>query len=765
MPPRTALFRSRIWALSTALAVWALALGVALLDNRPPTPRSSDAPTASFSAARAADTLDHLMGDGLPHPIGSPANARVRQRIVERLRELGYRPEIQETFVCSDLRSFCGTVHNVVTRIDGKRPGEAILLASHYDTVPASPGAADPMAGVASLLEVARILGNAPTPVRSVILLWVDGEEAGLLGSTAFVESHPWAAEVQAVVNLEARGSSGPSVVAYTSNGDLPLIQRLAAAAPHPEGSGAITALAGLLPNATDQRIYRRLGAPAIDFGFAGSMRSYHSGRDTLAALDRGSLQHHGENLLAMARSLAWDGRADAGRDAVFFSAGPWMLWWPAWLSPILAAVALLTVGAATGRSITRGALRAGQLLWGMAGLLLALLGGTLAGFALDRIRAEVVPIPSDWVAHPEPTVFALWAAVFGGVTLPLAAVARRAGHRGLASGAWLVWSAGALAAALLLPTVSYLLILPALTAGAVLLALDRRRADRAGEAGRLFVASLAGAGVALLLFVPSLWFLKVLVGLAALPVVALLTAIPLTAMGPLLVPLNRRWLPGAVALGLAGILLVPASLTPTFTVESPQWLSLLYILDGETGEARWLSTGSPLPDELKRAADFGWDGRPLPWSTQEIGPTAPAPALALAEPALEIDRVERGQGGKRIVHGRLRSPRGAPVLHLVVPPSGDLGAVRLGGVEVPDDRMGYRRYARGYRVITCWTVPAEGVPVELVLDGPEPVELTLVDRSFDLPDEGAPLLAARPPTATPAGNGDSTVVLTRLRL
>ena len=62
---------------------------------------------------------------------------------------------------------------------------------------------------IATHLLAQQILAGAPAdvflPAGAAPMERV--EEAGLLGATAFVEHHPWAADVMGFVNLEARGS------------------------------------------------------------------------------------------------------------------------------------------------------------------------------------------------------------------------------------------------------------------------------------------------------------------------------------------------------------------------------------------------------------------------------------------------------------------------------------------------------------------------------------------------------------------------------
>src|SRR5262245_36181663 len=214
--------------LAFALILLALALLLAVVQSRPPAAKAKDVPLTEFSAGRAREVLTGLLGDGAPHPVGSPANARVRERILAHLRWLGYAPEVQESFSCGPGGSPCARVANVLARLPGREPGKSVLLTAHYDSVGAGPGAGDDLSGGAAVLEIARVLKAGPPPRHGVLLLLDDGEEAGLLGARAFAERSPAMNEVGAVVNLEARGSSGPSMMFETSGPDVWTVSRFA---------------------------------------------------------------------------------------------------------------------------------------------------------------------------------------------------------------------------------------------------------------------------------------------------------------------------------------------------------------------------------------------------------------------------------------------------------------------------------------------------------------------------------------------------------
>jgi hypothetical protein len=179
-----------------------------------------EADATQFSAMRAVEQLGQLLRESVPHPMGSPANRVVRERILARLRQLGYEPELQPaTFGC-DLYAVCGTPVNIVARLGtaAETTASGVLLSVHYDSVPAGPGASDDGAGVAEALEIARILKLRPPPIHPIVLLIADGEELGLLGSQVFVDHHPWAAGIKAAVNIDNRGTSGPALMFETGS-------------------------------------------------------------------------------------------------------------------------------------------------------------------------------------------------------------------------------------------------------------------------------------------------------------------------------------------------------------------------------------------------------------------------------------------------------------------------------------------------------------------------------------------------------------------
>ncbi len=209
---------------------FALALGILLT-------------AAANAAAETPRSLAARLADLGPRPLRSDAHAQAVELLLSELRDAGLQHvEARVTSMSADLADAdafspegLGEVptdssgsdgaeakqlilQNLTAVLPGRETGE-IVLSAHYDTVPASPGAGDDASGVGTILAAVREL--ARTPLRhDVRLILFDGEEAGLLGSRAWVESlsQDERDRVLAVVNVEGvgwEGSAGGAVHSF----------------------------------------------------------------------------------------------------------------------------------------------------------------------------------------------------------------------------------------------------------------------------------------------------------------------------------------------------------------------------------------------------------------------------------------------------------------------------------------------------------------------------------------------------------------------
>jgi hypothetical protein len=291
-----------------------------------PEPLGADAPDVIFSAARAEAILGDLLKENVPHVSGSAANAVVRDRVVAHLESSGYEAQIQSRFHCNPEFGSCSPVENIVAVKPGSEGEHAVLITAHYDSGWAGPGAADDGAGMAAILEIARMAADFPPFRNDIIFLVSDSEENGLLGADAFAEHHPLFEKVKAVVNLEARGVTGPSGMFETGDGNRSIIRMFSKSVDRPVGNSLIYEIYKTMPNDTDYSVYKRRGVMGVNFAFAQGVPVYHSAIDDIDHLDLGSLQHHGDNTWGMLKVLGERrigsiiSREDAGYIDVFAS-------------------------------------------------------------------------------------------------------------------------------------------------------------------------------------------------------------------------------------------------------------------------------------------------------------------------------------------------------------------------------------------------------------------------------------------------------------
>ncbi len=251
-----------------------------------------------FQTERALSRLSRILGDQAPHPVDSVANDSVRSRLLSEIRSLGFTPIVRDNFHCSEGRESmrCARVRNVMFWV-GEQGPNAVMVASHYDSVPAGPGAGDDGAGVAASLEIAALLKGKNLP-RPVLVLITDGEEIGLVGAASFVDKDPFAKLVSAVVSMEARGVSGPVAMFQTSTPNGRDISALKSDIKTASTNSLAADVYERMPNGTDVTEYLALDVDVGNFAIGGSPEFYHTPRDNLAMLDKRSFFHMGVSAL-----------------------------------------------------------------------------------------------------------------------------------------------------------------------------------------------------------------------------------------------------------------------------------------------------------------------------------------------------------------------------------------------------------------------------------------------------------------------------------
>ncbi|WP_421932692.1 M20/M25/M40 family metallo-hydrolase [Phenylobacterium sp.] len=782
-------------------AVFVAALIVAVWAGMTPRPLGLDAPAGAFSAGRAM--VDDRVIARTPHPVGSPANFAVRNHLVQRMTALGLGPQVQRADAFEQIPGkeplvLGGVVENVVGVLPGAdRTAPALALMAHYDSVPGSPGAADDAAGVSAALEVIRAIKTQGTPARDVVLVLTDGEEAGLLGATAFFQSHPLAPHVGFVINMESRGGGGRANMFETAPENGAVVEMFRRASPSPASSSLIVYLYKQLPNDTDFTVPRKAGVPGLNYAFIARQFDYHSPVSTPENLSQGSLQHLGDEVLATTRAVAFAKTLPAkAPDAVYANTfGGHLLTYPtlvgwAVLAGIAALMALAVwrarradafvladvakgVGAALYLILTsavlfmlsRWATGAGfgfyeqQPLLAQAGLweaalLLVGIGAILfAAASVGRGRMRLGAAGLALLAGALCTALSGWNLIglgLGGAAaiIALLAFGRPAGVAGTWTGALGLAFAAVLALQVAAPTAAFLIAWPlafAALAGAV---------SALGTWRPAAVTVVVGLLAALALQWVLVFAHGVFVGIDRVEVQALFAWLAALLVWPLIQAEPEETRPRTVALVvlLLGFLTVGlVRVLPPWSARHPQPSILAYVVDGATGQAKRFSL-APNPPEWTRGvlrADGGHsvkDDAPVGWRT-ETAQSAWAKPVTPAPPSVALERLIDGSLQVRII-----PPAGARTVALDLRPTGRLTDATVNG------RPAKILAEPGQWTRVRWQAAPEGVAVGFRAKGPGVIDTRYAAVTEAWPKDARPL-PARPPKVSANNISGATIV------
>ena len=758
--------RSEAKPLSAAvkLALWLVLIGIAALAiyaTRPPRALPEAAPAEQFSAARAMRHVAQIARE--PHPIGTAANRRVRDYLIEQLTALGAEVELQPTLAITDGRRqiYAATAENIFATIRGTaNSSTAVMLTSHYDSVPEGPGAADAASGLAAILETLRAVRASGPLKNDLLVLFSDGEEEGLIGAAGFVREHPeMVARVGVVMNLEARGTSGPALMFETSDRNGWLTREFARAAPHPFSSSLAYAVYKLLPNQTDMTVFKRAGMPGLNFAFNATLENYHTPRDTPENLDPRSLQNIGANALALTRHFGnLELRATRAPDRIYFNwFGSRLIDYPQWLAwPILAAAFVLLVALLV-IARRRGEITVARTTIGFGGLVLvvvaALTGAHCVFWAVGMFTERL--LVGDTISNSL-LALACLAAALASVVAVQSWLASGLGACNSVAGQLLALTFATAALTYFLPAASYLLQWPLLfaLAGMVAALLTESRAPSA----------LLASVPAVLIFSPLMYLLFVALGfdIIAVSVLAVFLALLLALMSPLTAQMSRplRISVPVLLVSAAGLAVAGVQLT-RFNVEHPRRNSLFYAVDADARKAAWVSydkaTDSWTRQFLSGSPTRGKAPAFTVGSARETMSTA-AELLPIEAPTATV-LADSVSGDRRTLKLHLKPSANAHGLLMRFPADLNILSVAINGLfhEIRNSGEADAPWLLRYN-----TPPPEGTELELHLGSAARFVCWLGERTYGLPEAAANSYPTRPPETIPTYGSDVTLVTRR---
>lgn len=195
------------------------------------------------------------------------------------------------------------TQYNVIAESKDGDPNNVVMAGAHLDSVQRGPGIQDNGSGSAALLEVAEQMAKVK-PVNKVRFAWWGAEEAGLIGSRAYVAGLSAAekAKITLYLNFDMIGS--PNHVFFVYDGDN---SDNVGAGPGPAGSARI--------EQTFEAFYNSRGLPSKGTDFDG--RSDY-GPFIAAGIPSGGLFTGAEGVKTAAEAALWGGTAGAPYDPCY---------------------------------------------------------------------------------------------------------------------------------------------------------------------------------------------------------------------------------------------------------------------------------------------------------------------------------------------------------------------------------------------------------------------------------------------------------------
>jgi len=757
-------------SLINILVLWGFTIALAILSIRAlhaPPPLPATAPENEFSAERALIHVREIAA--APHPLGSPEDAAARSYLIAQLTRLGLQPQIFSSLGVDPTARLiiAGKINDIVGRLPGTASGPAIILMAHYDSVYRAPGAGDDASGVASILEILRALKHGPAIQRDVIALFTDGEEDGLLGAEAFAHSHPWMKDAGLILNFEARGNRGPSLLFETSRNNRPLIEAVAHVAPYPIASSLFYEFYKILPNDTDFTIFRPAGTPGLNFAFGEGLEAYHSPLDTPDHLSLASLQHHGSYGLALTRSF---GQLDLATlrnsqgDDVFFDwfGSRLVAYSQRWALRGQIFVTLLFL-MALALAFRRPEFRKRQFFLALLACLaiLILLVAAVAGvwWLISSVLAG-----QRIIGDCQANLFFLSALMLFGACVGTCLIGffrKRLGGQELSLAALSLWFVLSWLLALQISSGSYLLFWPLLLGLLGNAASNLSTKSTTKPSTTHWIRNLPALAATILLFAPVIYLLYIFLTLQVISAVAsalllgLFLLISLPTLGASSVS-SRGWASGLLAVAAVICLGCGVALSG-YSSEHPRPDSIIYSLNADDNSAVWI-TYDRKPDEWTR--QFFGANKPAPHPIPNYLAGFARPLISASTPALPllpplIENVEHKQEGDlHRLKLRLRSQRKAETLYLRFPDDVQPVAAKVAGRDVAvhkGSRFGLTLYAMG----------DEGVELELTVQAPSALSFWVMDRSYGLPVNTQP----RPSNIIGVDGSDATYICRKYAL
>lgn len=222
---------------------------------------------------------------------------------------------------------------NIIVHIPANgsnKTNEAIMFMGHTDSVPMGDGASDDGVAVAVMLEAINYytnkINNGYTLNNDLVFCFVNGEEYGLYGSSAFMKEfngfNNIVNRIKFGTNLESRGTSGTLIMFETAKNNYKTIKMFSSINKNIFTCSLATMIYDMMPNGTDFSNFKD-AYQGLNFANISGGEDYHTQNDNINQMSSSYISQQAQIVDRIIDKLANYNLSDlykADESALFFS-------------------------------------------------------------------------------------------------------------------------------------------------------------------------------------------------------------------------------------------------------------------------------------------------------------------------------------------------------------------------------------------------------------------------------------------------------------
>ncbi len=730
--------RKNYTSLNTMLVLLALLFGIFYV-MMPQNYDTTEAPLSEFSTKRALTIVKEISAK--PHFVGSQNHQVVTDYLVKELKGLSLETSIQEGFTMTEKGTLVYS-KNILARIKGSANTKALLLLSHYDSAPHSfsYGSSDDASGVATILETVRaFLHSKAKHKNDIIILFSDAEELGLNGAALFVTQHRWAKEVGLALNLEARGSSGPSyMLMETNQGNAKMVDAFAdGKVKYPVSNSLMYSIYKMLPNDTDLTVFRENGKiQGFNFAFIDSHFNYHTMQDTYNHLDPNTLAHQGTYLFPLLKhfSNADLTNLNSTEEKVYFSIPFAFLKYPfSWILPMLI-IAFTLVFAFSFIGLGKQLLRMDEIISGFVPLLGSLFVSGVMTYVIWKLLLGFYPQYNDIL---QGFTYNGHDYIYGFVSLTMAICflfyqkeSKRNSEMSQMIAPLIIWLLINIAIFIKLQGAGFLII-PVLSSSLMLVYyVFTQKSNR--------LLNIVLALPTLVIIAPFIQMFPIGLGLKILFGSSILTVLAFTLLLPIFGSFTQKRLWASVFFLVSIGFFVKAHQSSGYEYGKAKPNSLVYLLNGDANKAYWATYDTNLDEWTKGyLGEHPKDGKPLNSNKlyskygSEFTFMAEAPLKKIAKPTIEFLK-DSTAGNQRYLKIVISPNRKVNRYDIFANEKLTITNLKANGVKAIDLKSNIISQ-KSNKLVSYYVVGNIPLTLEFSIPTNQKLDMNLVESSFDL--------------------------------